>query len=494
MSVENYVCPYCGKAIEKEEILFWEKAKSLYTDNLRGDFLRRHGVNVQSGNKFDRVYYTIRRDKAGNALNVVREDENGYPTMIEDSISSSIKPEELNRNNERDSFDADDEEFDDDGYDSAYSNEQDKHDKDMHNIPKRACPHCHCELPTQFGTLPTYHVAMFGGRAAGKTAYLVNLFQQLKVQLSANNLGSVDLAVESAGYLQPMIDEYEETGTTRPTPADSGLLPILCHYRRNGDEAFIVFYDVAGEGTGDPAYMANHKGIANCETLLLMIDPNMFTSGSFFKSWTANHSNGEAQFHQGGDGDFCGEPLDSFLNQAGFLCNEYSNKIKNVICVMTKIDMLLETESMFFSSGNIELLTDVGSKHRDHIDISILKQVSNDLKVYLNKQQRIDLEEKVRNAFGPEVRINVLGVSTSTLTKRTDGEIRFEPKSAAVASKHRIIEPFLVVLMYFGLLPVKTADGRVVVFNNKQTVIKEEQKTEQKPEKKHGFFHWGKKK
>ena len=42
----NYVCPYCGTLVGKEDVLFWEEVKTQYTDNIRGDFLRRHGLSV----------------------------------------------------------------------------------------------------------------------------------------------------------------------------------------------------------------------------------------------------------------------------------------------------------------------------------------------------------------------------------------------------------------------------------------------------------------
>ena len=38
----NYVCPYCGREIDAKDVLFWETVKTQYTDNIRGEFLRRH--------------------------------------------------------------------------------------------------------------------------------------------------------------------------------------------------------------------------------------------------------------------------------------------------------------------------------------------------------------------------------------------------------------------------------------------------------------------
>ncbi len=486
MAENNYACPYCGKEIQKEQILFWETVKTQYTDNLRGDFLKKHGVSVNPGNRFARMYYRV------NAGNVVREDENGYPTMIEDHLGNAIPPEELNRNESAGS-DFFDDEFESEGFEQERDKQSERAERVLHNIPKRACPFCHCELPQQFGMLKTYHVAMFGGRAAGKTAYLVNLFQQLGMQLGMNNLGSADLATESENFLRPMIIGYEREGTTQPTPADAGLMPILCHYKNKGDEAFITFYDIAGEGTIDPAYMANHKGIENCETLLLMIDPNMFVGGAFYKAWIANHGEGEERYNDADD--CCKDPVDRFLNSAGELCKEYSEKIRNVICVITKMDMMLEADSKFFSSGDIELLQDVGEKHRDAVSIPTLRRVNDELNIYLEKQYKMKLKEKLVYVFGEKVRINILGVSTSTRVSRKGQPVKFEARSAAIEPKHRIIEPFLVVLMYFGLIPAKNAQGEIRYFHEKEEIENQPPAPAPEPEKKkkRGLFGWRRK-
>ena len=486
MTESNYVCPYCGKEIDKSEILFWETVKTQYTDNIRGDFLRKHGVRVSAGNRFPRMYYRVSPEK------IRREDDNGYPTMIEDHLGNAITPEELSRKSTGYQDDLFDDDFEADGFQEDLERRGERRDRELRNIPKRACPHCHCELPQQFGTLKNHHVAMFGGRAAGKTAYLINLFQQLKTQLSANDLGSVELEAESAGFLNPMIEDYEREGTTHPTPADGGLLPIVCHYKNRNAEAFITLYDIAGEGTNDPAYMANHKGIATCESLILMVDPNMFVGGAFYAEWIANHMTGEDRYRDAGD--CCREPIDSFLNQAGELCREYSDQIKYVICVITKMDMLLESEGKYFSSGDIELLKDTEDKHRGAVSLPVLKQVNDELNTYLEKSHRILLKEKLSYVFGDQTRINIVGVSTSTRVRGSGtGEIVFEPRSSAMDPKHRIIEPFLLVLMYFGLVPARNLRGEVKYF---QGAREEEPPVVPEPEperKKRGLFGWRRK-
>ena len=457
MNGQNYECPYCGKRIGETEVLFWEKVQQQYIDDKRGDFLRKHGVKVSSGNMFDRLYYIAKPE------NIINKDDNGFPTMIRDHLGNAIKPEDLDKNNQTNQSDGFDDSFDSDEFTDDTERQESRNDRTVHNIPMRACPHCHCELPRKFGGPRTYHVAMFGGRAAGKTAYLVNLFQQIQ-QVSMNNLGSVVLEKESSDFLKPLIKAYEDFGTTTPTHADDGLLPIVSYYKNQGDEAYVTFYDIAGEGASNAAYMSNHEGIKNCETLILMIDPNMFAGGKFASEWDANHKKGEDRFGEGGD--CCTEPMDSFLNNAGALCEKKKKKIKYIVCVITKLDMLLESESNSFSYGDIEIKKDIGESHRDAVDLATLKRIDENLSTYLTTKQKYSLREKIKGIFGEEIKITILGVSTSTLVKGADGTFQFAARSASVEKKHRIIEPFLVVLMRYGLIKAKKPDGKIVRYNN----------------------------
>ena len=487
----EYECPYCGKKITKKNVLFWETVRTQYTDDVRGGFLRRHGVKVSAGNRFPRVYYKVR-----NIENVIREDENGFPTMIEDSTANAILPAFLGPVDigEEEELNIYDMEFDSGDLRGGMLNRTDRRNQVIHNIPQRACPHCHCELPPMLGVIPVHHVSLFGGRASGKTAYLINLFQQAEMQMSENNLGTVRLENESGAYLWPMIEDYEREGTTRPTPADGGLLPIICHYKNIPDEALIVFHDIAGEGTDQRQYMANLSELAKCETLMLMIDPNMLVGGAFFTAWNANHLAGYDRYSL--DGDCCREPLDSYLQGACTMYREYSGKLKQVICVITKLDMLLEADFERYNLNNLEIMEDIGNSHRDALNLRVLRQVNDEISSLLKNQFGVSLKSKLQTIFGAEVKISILGVSTSTLAKSNEKEIVFEPRSSSVDRKHRIIEPFLAVLMYHGLIPVKNDDGEMGRYGEVPEITEQTTANIQteKAAKKHGIFGWRKQK
>ena len=336
---------------------------------------------------------------------------------------------------------------------------------------------------------------MFGIRAAGKTAYLVNLFQQVNTQLSNNNLGSVMLAEDSRLFLQPMIEMYEDSGNTKATTADNGLLPIVCQYKNGGKESFIVFYDIAGEAVTQSDYVANHKGIQNCETLLMMIDPNMLTSGAFAAAWENSHGAGSE--------DMTYPTIAAFLNEAGVICQDFADHLKSVVCVITKMDMVLEKDSDLFGGANskLEITTDIDKKHLNHVNLPVLAEVRNNLDKFLQTQYSVNLSKKIHDTFGQDRQVYLLGVSTSTRVPSTSGDkkIRFEPKNSATDPKHRIIEPFLVIAMTFGLVSGVDDKGNVKWFTGNAklpehdaapaTAPQQEKKVAAAaPAKKRGFF------
>ncbi len=485
----THVCPYCGKEIDSEEILFWTKSTQQYDDEIRAKFLRNH--SVAAGDKFDRVYFKPCFE--GEHKNVVKVDCNDfYPTMLEDVRSNGLSPKQL-AGLADDHGDGDDDRAFDEEY-QVRTNKK-KTTEEKYKIVQRACPHCHCELPQEFGILPVHHVAMFGIRAAGKTAYLVNLFQQVNAQLSNNNLGSVMLAEDSKLFLKPMIEEYVNSGTTKATAVDSALLPIVCQYKNGGKESFIVFYDIAGEALKDPGKVANHKGIQNCEVLLMLIDPNMLTAGAYDVTWKNAH---------GGKGEERKEisTINEFLNQSGGLCNIFADHLKSVVCVITKMDMVLERDSQLFGGADskLEITTDVKKKHLNHVNLRVLADVRSNLDTFLKKYD-VDLSEKIHNTFGQDRQVYLLGVSTSTRVPSAPGDkkIRFEPKSSNNDPKHRIIEPFLVIAMTFGLVSGVDDKGNVKWFTGNAklpehdaspaTAPQQEKKVAAAaPAKKRGFF------
>ena len=461
-SAMYYACPYCGKMIEKEKVLFMENTKTLSSDLKYGTFLRWHGMETPPGYKYPRVFYRVRPEK-----NVVREDENGFPTCIEDSPDNSIIPKELERDIAKTEVGICD--------DTIGSKEN-----LVHRIPVRACPFCHCKLPFCFGTVKSHHVMMFGNRKAGKTAHIVSLFQQLQYQLSENRLGSVDVEGESAEYLQMITDNFEKNDRTMPTVVYRGMFPIVCRYRNKKEEAMIVFDDIAGEGTADLGSMEENNGIRRCETIMLMLDPMLLTGKKIIQE----------EFPEDTPYSYDDDPnrfstFDEFLSQVSMVCEEYSPMIRNVICVITKLDMLIQEEGETFLAECPHISNDIGDDHFDGVNSLILERVGQEIGCYFQKHAGIDLRDKLKSAFGPDVRVWLLGVSTATRTDNGDGEVQFKRLNNAEFRKHRIIEPFLAILLGLGLAEEKNEVGS---YAKELSEAKHETGNNKEEARKHGFW------
>lgn len=464
---KDYFCPYCGIKIEPDKVLFFDKsAGSVYQDRRRSDFLESHGVTAAQG--FNGLYYRV------TEKNICDRDDNGFPRKISVALSKGIIPSDLA--DEEDNFDDESEDFD----------EGEEKEKES-IVVARFCPECHCRLPRDFGLLDTFHVSMFGGRASGKTAYIVNLIQQLNEQLSQNGLGSVRLEEDSAMFWNKLVDNYSETGIIPPTPATKGLMPVICKYTgegANAREAFIILTDIAGEGTGDETYMARHQGISEAETMLLMVDPNMFNGGVYDKVWRVNHGLiGKDDFDA--SKDYCDVPLTAYLADAGKLCSDAASHLKNIIVVVTKMDMLLTSDKKFFSSGDIELLNNGSSRHRGKVNLGVMMKVAGELKFFFKKRFNVDILEKVGSRFGTDKKINLLCVSTSTIiTDESEKQFDFESRYQSHEPKHRIIEPFLMILWRCNLIKGVTPDGEIRMGDS---TLEEQTAATVKPGRK-GFF------
>ena len=477
----EYFCPYCGREIKKEDVLFYKKTQEKYRDDVRGRFLKDHGVeDVDANNQFNRKYFHPSWDEEGNPINVVKTDENGFPTQLQDKMSNGLEPKNLNKKKVDDQFGAD-------SYSYQAENEDDAGQKIV-VLPNRACPHCHLELPFRFGMLPTYRISMFGCRAAGKTTYLVNLFQCVQEKLTINNLGTLMLEEESKQFLAPKIRSFEETGSVLPTPAAQGLLPIVSTFKLKGKEAFVIFSDIAGEGMDDPEYIAAHEGVTHCETLLLMIDPNMLSS-TYGAQFERNHQGGHIDQTAG---QVERPSLETFMATAGTYLQDFGENLKNVLCVVTKLDMLFEGEPGIFSGDSAEVTKDCGERHRDAVNLSLLRNVQKDLDNFMDRRYKKNIETMVKDTLGQDKHVALLGVSSSTIKKGAGGSFEIELHSEGSATKHRIIEPLLTILFWNGLIPGKKADGTIIWRTDKEPEPDPKPPIPPKPPKKKGLFGRGK--
>lgn len=444
----KYLCPYCDKEITEKTILFcWEdRTAGLHPDKRRSDFRDRHGVNPSL--EYDGLYYPVTDDS------IVFRDKNGFPMMLEALPIDGIAPDDLP--DEPGKF-----------HNIEHPKQADVPAEKI-RIIERACPHCHSRLPKEFGTLKTYHVALFGGRAAGKSSYLINMLQQLPSQLTEYGIGSFTLESESKIYWDRKLNEYAKTGIVVPTPVSQKQMPIVCRFTNADDvtrSAFFVFWDIAGEAIGDGNFIVNHRGLSECDTLFLMIDPNMLCNGRYSEEWHIEQQGRNTIAGLAAD-DCCTMSLSDFLLNATRMVSICATQLKNVIAIVTKLDMMITSERGSYPFS--ELLRNTSSKYPGKYDLASAMKVENELCSFFNTKYHVELKKRLKNIFGEDKKINILGVSTSTIQRNagSDKSFRFFQQHDEFSRKHRIIDPFLFLLWRHGLIyairPIKDANGHCV--------------------------------
>lgn len=478
--MSSYVCHFCGKPIAPEEVLFVDASSAAYFhDELRYQFLLHASSDYpfESGDRFRGLYFRCEEPNT-----VTMWDENGFPKQLTVAPCNGVTPDELQglepNPEERASISA-----------SA----------DPRPLRTRACPHCHCHLPVDFGVIPTFSVCLFGGRAAGKTAYLLSLFQQItkaSSQLEACHLGTAQLLEESAAYLKPQMDLYERTGVTSPTPVGARLFPlVLLYHNMNVNpprRCFIALYDIAGEGLKDMDYLAQHEGLKQARTIMLMLDPNMLCDGAYFHAANAVDVDPtvvqpEASINSAAAHDFFAGSIASFLSDAYSMAGELD--LQNILAVVTKLDQPLTVDRDLFASTNCLLRYDnVLQMHQGKVSPRAFERVDMELRQFFHEKLRIDIRGQIAAAFHNKVSNPLmLGVSTYTKTADVDCCATFENLFTSDASKHRIIEPFLAILYQFGMVD-SNAEEEKLLEEKLNFRIRHVEPSKEKAPKKRGLF------
>ena len=456
----DYICPYCGGPVNKDNILFVSNGSAVYRDTVRFNFLKHccDDWPFEQGDEFHGLYF-----RPADAEVISRDEASQMPLTIRASLRDGLTPRELREDSQLD------------------FTPEEKPDAILPVIlGTRACPHCHCRLPVSFGVVETVYVTMLGGRAAGKTAFLISLIHQLNTQLLARGLGSVELEEESKIYYDYLNGYYQEhEGVTLPTPKDNSLFPFVFSYTNlNSDpvkKCNIVIYDMAGEGASVPEYLLQHLGIRQAKTVMLILDVNMTCHGAYydaFQHYIKQKSAGTpegltAQPAMGLQHDFFADTVEQFLSMAVVKHSHLGilSQVKHIIAITTKIDQPLVTNPAMFH-GNCILKKDLGHDHEGALDLSVLEQLKRDVNIfYASANQNPSahtLTSVIENAFAQNSseKVDVNALAVSTYTRRDAGDpntIVFDNGYQTYFRKHRIIEPFLLLLYQAGMIVAKTS-------------------------------------
>ena len=130
---------------------------------------------------------------------------------------------------------------------------------DTKRLDKRICPHCHCIVPEGIGSLPVYRIAMLGGKASGKTTYMLLAANQIVQRGSRQSILGDELELaggsligESALFFDEMF-ELSRVGKLPSTEMTEhkSVFPLVMRIEPYDDMIspfFLILQDLSGRG------------------------------------------------------------------------------------------------------------------------------------------------------------------------------------------------------------------------------------------------------
>jgi hypothetical protein len=335
-------------------------------------------------------------------------------------------------------------------------------------LNKRICPHCHCTVPPGIGDLPVFRIAMLGGKASGKTTYMLLAISQIIHGNNANNtldrglhLAGGSLVGESAQLYNELFDLYRQ-GVLNSTEMveDKGVFPLVLQVNprsRRHCSFFLVLQDFPGEGMRNDSYLINNRAVLGADGAILLVDP-----GQLRQLPEENQIENPMQRET-----YCNEELEETCDEFRKHLNLFEN-LRSIIVTLNKIDKLYENRlhmQPHLVMGNNSML-DIGSlqdHHISEIDPETLELVSRSVCYIfanlMNLAQDVTItENRFRQILGCEDAqsrmIHFKGISAHTWSEGAQS-FRSNLEMSAIGNGHRLLEPVLELLGQASLLPVK---------------------------------------
>lgn len=140
----------------------------------------------------------------------------------------------------------------------------------------RICPHCHNQLPYEFGKYPIKYIAVVGITRSGKTVYLSQLMKHIDEYMTRMNLTVITSHYEIDRFVKwhPLRRNCKLPNSTNPevlTP------PMVINVKHNvdGRRFTIVFFDIAGENCVDRQAMEEYGKFVVCaDAIIMLVDPS----------------------------------------------------------------------------------------------------------------------------------------------------------------------------------------------------------------------------
>lgn len=340
--------------------------------------------------------------------------------------------------------------------------------EDTKRLDKRICPYCHCIVPKGIGRLPVYRIAMLGGKASGKTTYMLLAASQL---VQRNNRHSVlgdelelargSLVGESALFFDEMFDLCR-IGQLPSTPMaeNKSVFPLVMRiepFDNTISPFFLILQDYPGEGMGNGTFMINNPGVLKADGGILLVDPDQLRVRR-----PRSEDKPDAPKE---------EVCQATLNET---CEHFRDnidqfrKLKEIIVTLHKIDKLYRP-GVNDQNGLGPL--DNGSlrdEHRERINTEVLAQIDRaachvfaELLGFPGDANRVVVH--FRNLLGcnrirrrdRRPQLSFKAVSARTLPPFDIADIN-NAMLGDICYGHRLLEPLLELLCHAGLLPGDT--------------------------------------
>ena len=147
----------------------------------------------------------------------------------------------------------------------------------------RICPRCHNDIPRTAGYAPSTIISVVGASQSGKSVFLTSLIHTLKTvtprnfQISCTPINNEMGRRFKLEYEDPLIDGGILLEPTQKEKQQEPLVFTLSFLDETKPDINIAFFDVAGEGIMDTAYMDIYAAhIRSSSGILFLVDPLQF--------------------------------------------------------------------------------------------------------------------------------------------------------------------------------------------------------------------------
>lgn len=148
---------------------------------------------------------------------------------------------------------------------------------------RRICPFCHNDIPQSAGFAPSTIISVVGASQSGKSVYLTSLIHTLKT-ITPRNFPIFCTPINNEmgrkfkyEYEDPLIENGLLLDPTQKEKQQEPFIFTFSFADNTLPEINIAFFDVAGEGMVDTAYMDIYAAhIRNSSGILFLVDPVQF--------------------------------------------------------------------------------------------------------------------------------------------------------------------------------------------------------------------------